>query len=101
MYFISEKDDELNAYTIRMTERFYDYAYDYYVNDSYWNIVYRLFNLSPYDFYHYASYAYGARYKKSRSIHWFKMFFLDKKSAENFCKELNRRMSFCVEHKYF
>lgn len=102
MYFYPEEDGEIkNAYTVRLSNEFYKYVTPYYKGDSYWNIVYRLYNLLPYDFYHYISSVYHAHYRKMDKIRWFKILFYDKKDCEAFCRDLNTRMEYCVKSKYF
>ena len=55
MYFKVEQDND--TYVIKMTDKFYKYTLPYF-NQSYFNILYRLFNLLPKDFYHYIGYKY-------------------------------------------
>lgn len=94
MYFKVEQDNDI--YVIMMTDKFYNYTLPYY-NDSYNNIMYRLFNLLPKDFYHYVGYKYKAQFKKSQYLSNFvKMSFKEKENANIFCKEINRRFHYCV-----
>ena len=99
MYFKVEQDND--NYIIMMTEKFYKYTLPYY-NDSYFNIMYRLFNLLPKDFYHYIGYRYNAQFQKSKYLSNFvKMSFKKEPDAKEFCKELNRRFHYCVERGDF
>lgn len=99
MYFRVEQDGE--AFTFVMTKKFYDYAYPYF-NQSYLNILYRLFNLLPKDFYHYIGYKYHAQYQKSKNIPDFiRMSFKTEADAKAFCKEANRRFKYCVDRGDF
>ena len=94
MYFRVEQDNDI--YTIMMTDKFYKYTVHYF-NDSYNNIMYRLFNLLPKDFYHYVGFKYKAQFKKSQYLsNFIKMSFKEKENANEFCKELNRRFHYCV-----
>ena len=99
MYFKVEQDNDV--YVIMMTDKFYNYTLPYY-NDSYNNIMYRLFNLLPKDFYHYIGYKYNAQFQKSKYLaNFVKTSFKKKEDAENFCKECNRRFQYCVERGDF
>jgi hypothetical protein len=99
MYFKVEQDND--NYTIMMTENFYKYTLPYY-NDSYFNIMYRLFNLLPKDFYHYVGFKYKAQFQKSKYLSNFvKMSFKKESDAKEFCKECNRRFHYCVERGDF
>ena len=98
MYFKVEQDSD--NYIIMMTEKFYKYTTPYF-NNSYFNIMYRLFNLLPKDFYHYVGYKYNASFKKCDYLYFVKMFFKEKKDAQTFCKELNRRFQYCVDRGDF
>lgn len=99
MYFKVEQDNDI--FDIKMTEKFYKLTSRYF-NDSYFNIFYRLFNLLPQDFYHYVGFKYKARFQKSKYLSNFvKMFFKNKKDAELFCKEINRRFQYCVDRGDF
>lgn len=99
MYFKVEQDNDV--YVIMMTDKFYNYTLPYY-NDSYNNIMYRLFNLLPKDFYHYVGFKYKAQFKKSQYLSNFvKMSFKEKENADNFCKELNRRFQYCINRGDF
>ena len=99
MYFKVEQDND--NYIIMMTEKFYKYALPYY-NDSYFNIMYRLFNLLPKDFYHYVGFKYKAQFQKSKYLSNFvKMSFKKESDAKEFCKECDRRFHYCVERGDF
>ena len=99
MYFKVEQDND--NYIIMMIEKFYKYTLPYY-NDSYFNIMYRLFNLLPKDFYHYVGFKYKAQFQKSKYLSNFvKMSFKKESDAKEFCKELNRRFHYCVERGDF
>lgn len=94
MYFKVEQDED--QFDIKMTDKFYKLALPYF-HDSYFNIMYRLFNLLPKDFYHYVGYKYHARFQKSKYLsNFIKMSFKEEKDANDFCKELNRRFQYCV-----
>ena len=94
MYFKVEQDE--NQFNIRMTDNFYKLTTSYF-HDSYFNIMYRLFNLLPKDFYHYVGYKYKAQFQKSKYLQNFvKMSFKTEADASEFCKELNRRFQHCV-----
>jgi hypothetical protein len=99
MYFKVEQDSD--NYIIMMTEKFYKYTTPYF-NNSYFNIMYRLFNLLPKDFYHYVGFKYKAQFQKSKYLSNFvKMSFKKESDAKEFCKELNRRFHYCVERGDF
>ena len=99
MYFKVEQDSD--NYIIMMTEKFYKYTTPYF-NNSYFNIMYRLFNLLPKDFYHYVGFKYKAQFQKSKYLSNFvKMSFKKELDAKEFCKELNRRFHYCVERGDF
>ena len=99
MYFKVEQDND--NYIIMMTEKFYKYTLPYY-NDSYFNIMYRLFNLLPKDFYHYVGFKYKAQFQKSKCLSNFvKMSFKKESDAKEFCKECDRRFHYCVERGDF
>ena len=100
MYF-KIAQDENKTYEVRMTEKFYKYACPFYKKDSYYNIIYRLFNLLPKDFYHYIGTTYHAQFQKSKYIRHVHMTFKNEKDAKNFCNELNRRFHYCVERGDF
>ena len=60
-----------------------------------------LFGLRPLDFFNYMKYNYKAviscsNYKTIKSF-----YFLKEENAKNFCKELNKRVDYCVKHGYF
>ena len=98
MYFRIEEDE--NKYSIKMTENFYKYATPYF-HQSYFNIMYRLFDLMPRDFYHYVGYTYHAVFQKSKYINFIHMYFENINDAKQFCEELNSRFQYCVDKKYF
>ena len=98
MYFRIEENE--NKYTIKMTDKFYEYMTPYF-HQSYFNIMYRLFNLLPRDFYHYVGYTYHASFQKSKYINFIYMYFESIKDAKEFCKELNKRFQYCVDRKDF
>ena len=98
MYFRIEEDE--NKYSIKMTENFYKYTTSYF-HQSYFNIMYRLFDLMPRDFYHYVGYTYHASFQKSKYINFIHMYFESIKDAKEFCKELNKRFQYCVDRKDF
>ena len=98
MYFRIEENE--NKYTIKMTDKFYEYMALYF-HQSYFNIMYRLFNLLPRDFYHYLGYTYHASFQKSKYINFIHMYFENIKDAKEFCKELNKRFQYCVDRKDF
>ena len=98
MYFYIEEDE--NKYSIKMTENFYKYTTPYF-HQSYFNIMYRLFNLMPRDFYHYVGYTYHKIIKKSKYINFIHMYFENINDAKQFCKELNSRFQYCVDREYF
>ena len=99
MYFKVEQDNDI--YVIMMTDKFYKYTLPYF-NDSYFNIMYRLFNLLPKDFYHYVGFKYKAQFQKSKYLSNFvKMSFKEKENAETFCKEVNRRFQYCINRGDF
>lgn len=91
-YFIIDKEED-NTYTIWFSDAFYKLFHPYYKGGSYWNVMYRLWGLKPRDFYHYCGFKYNAYFKPSDCIRHVKMFFLDKKSAETFCEEAERRIN--------
>ena len=99
MYFKVEQDEE--NFIIYMNDKFYEYCGKYSKNESFFNIIYRLFNLLPKDFYHYVGYKYNASFKKCDYLYFVKMFFKEKKDAQAFCKELNRRVQYCVDRGDF
>ena len=99
MYFKVEQDEE--NFIIYMNDKFYEYCGKYSKNESFFNITYRLFNLLPKDFYHYVGYKYNASFKKCDFLYFVKMFFKEKKDAQAFCKELNRRFQYCVDRGDF
>ena len=72
MYFRIEEDE--NKYSIKMTENFYKYAIPYF-HQSYFNIMYRLFDLMPRDFYHYIVYTYHAIFQKIKYINFIHIYF--------------------------
>ena len=80
MYFKVEQDNDV--YVIMMTDKFYNYTLPYY-NDSYNNIMYRLFNLLPKDFYHYIGFKYKAQFKKSQYLSNFVKMSFKRKESEN------------------
>ena len=99
MYFKVEQDE--NQFMIMMTDNFYKHTKPYF-HESYFNIMYRLFNLLPKDFYHYIGFKYKAQFQKSKYLSNFvKMSFKLEKDAKEFCKELNRRFHYCVERGDF
>ena len=98
MYFKVEQDNDI--YVIMMTDKFYKYTLPYF-NQSYFNILYRLFNLLPKDFYHYIGTTYHAQFQKSKYIRHVHMTFKNEKDAKNFCNELNRRFHYCIERGDF
>lgn len=98
MYFRIEENE--NKYTIKMTDKFYEYTTPYF-HQSYLNIMYRLFNLLPRDFYHYVGYTYHASFQKSKYINFIHTYFENIKDAKEFCKELNKRFQYCVDRKDF
>ena len=99
MYFKVEQDND--TYVIMMTDKFYKYTLPYF-NQSYFNILYRLFNLLPKDFYHYIGYKYNAQFQKSKYLaNFVKTSFKKKEDAENCCKECNRRFQYLVERGDF
>lgn len=98
MYFYIEEDE--NKYSIKMTENFYKYTTPYF-HQSYFNIMYRLFDLMPRDFYHYVGYTYHAVFQKSKYINFIHMYFENINDAKQFCKELNLRFQYCVDREYF
>ena len=98
MYFRIEEDE--NKYSIKMTENFYKYTTPYF-HQSYFNIMYRLFDLMPRDFYHYVGDTYHAVFQKSKYINFIHMYFENIKDAKEFCKELNKRFQYCVDRKDF
>ena len=98
MYFRIEEDE--NKYSIKMTENFYKYTTPYF-HQSYFNIMYRLFDLMPRDFYHYVAYTYHAVFQKSKYIKFIHMYFENINDAKQFCKELNSRFQYCVDREYF
>ena len=98
MYFRIEEDE--NKYSIKMTENFYKYTTPYF-HQSYFNIMYRLFDLMPRDFYHYVGYTYHAGFQKSKYINFSHMYFENINDAKQFCEELNKRFQYCVDRKDF
>ena len=100
MYFMIEQNED-KLFEIRMTEKFYKIVSPFYKKDSYFNIFYRLFNLLPKDFYHYVGYKYHAVFQKSKYIKFVKMMFKTKEEANVFCKEINRRLQYCVDREDF
>ena len=98
MYFRIEEDE--NKYSIKMTENFYKYTTPYF-HQSYFNIMYRLFNLMPRDFYHYVGYTYHAVFQKSKYINFIHRYFENINDAKQYCKELNSRFQYCVDREYF
>lgn len=90
-YFRIDKEED-NTYTVWFSDAFYKLFQPYYKGGSYWNTMYRLFGLKPQDFYHYCGFTFHAFYKPSDCIRNVKMFFTNKKDAEAFCREAERRL---------
>lgn len=90
MFFTVEKNDD-KTFSLALTDAFYKKMYPHYCGGSYWNVLYRLFNMLPQDFYHYVGFTYKASFKKSESIRHIYMFWTKEKDAKMFCDELNRR----------
>ena len=99
-YFKVERNEH-EHFEVKLTEQFYELVYPFYKKDSYFNIFYRLFNLLPKDFYHYVGYKYHAVFQKSKYIKFVKMMFKTKEEANVFCKEINRRLQYCVDREDF
>lgn len=90
MFFKVEENDD-KTYSIAFTDTFYKKMTPYYRGGSYWNVLYRLFNMLPQDFYHYVGFAYGASFKKSDCIRNVRMLWNDKENAKKFCDDANKR----------
>lgn len=97
-YFDCQKEED-NTFSICFTDAFYKLFSPYYKGRSYWNIMYRLWGLMPRDFYHYCGFTYNAYFKPSDCIRHVKMFFLNKKDAENFCRDTERRLEDASKEK--
>lgn len=91
-YFRIDKEED-NTYTIWFSEAFYKIFSPCYKGNSYWNVMYRLWDLTPQDFYHYCGATYNAFYKPSDCIRHIKMFFISKNDAEAFCREAEKRIN--------
>ena len=98
MYFKIEKESN-ERYIIRMTDLFYKYCYPFYKRHSYFNILYRMYGLLPYDFYHYMSAKYNMHFEKGTCA--IISFFKTEKDAMNYCRDLNTRFDYCVKNKFF
>lgn len=100
MWFTVEKNTD-KTYSLTLTDAFYEKMYPYYCGGSYWNIMYRLFNMLPQVFYHYVGFVYNASFKKSDSIRHIYMFWVNKDDAKKFCEDLNARFDTCVKRGDF
>lgn len=100
MYFRIEQNEDKN-YLLKMTNKFYELCQPYF-NNSYYNILFRLFNLLPQDFYHYVGAYYHAQFQKHKYLSSFvQMSFTKEQDAKNFCKECNSRLHYCVQRGDF
>ena len=98
MYYRIEEYE--GKYYIKMTDKFYSLTVKYFAH-SYLNLMYRLFNMLPRDFYHYVGFVYNASFQKNKYINFINMFFEKEDDAKEFCKELNKRFQYCVDRKDF
>lgn len=100
MYFYC--DEYEGSYLIFMTEKFYFYMKPYFQQHSFYNIFPPLFNLSQEDFYNYVCSVFCAKIISGKYLKTAKIIsFPNQKLAETFCKELNKRFSYCVSNNFF
>ena len=99
MYFYCEKESN-NLYTIRMKGAFYK-VLGRCECGSYYNIIPRLFDLLPQDYYHYVAATYNAKLIKSVYFSAIYIYFSTLEDAKALCSELNRRFEICVSRGDF
>ena len=73
MYYRIEEYE--GKYYIKMTDKFYNLTIKYFAH-SYLNLMYRLFDMLPRDFYHYVGFVYNASFQKNKYINFINMFFI-------------------------
>lgn len=92
---IEQQEDK--SYMIFFDEDFYKHFTQFYVKNSFFNILYRIFGLLPQDFYHYVGATYHAHYKPSSLIRAVHMLFKNKSDAINFANEIDRRLTYIIK----
>lgn len=96
---LEQMDD--NLYSIYFTDKFYTIFRPYYKDGSYFNILYRLFNLLPQDYYHMIGKEYNAIFKPSSVLKNHIYIRFKKEDGIKLCAEIDRRLQYCIDREDF
>ena len=97
------KIEQINNYfNVYFTDDFYTYTTPFYHNESYFNIMYRIFGLLPQDFYHFIGTTYHATFEPCFFMkNVILMHFPTKKDAELFASEADKRLTYFINRGDF